>query len=85
MFEEEIFQAGAFAGLAEDGAFAEEFGDGADYGDDLMGMDEGVEADGEVRFGGEAACYAEGEAGFGGRVTSDRRPATGKSERGVVV
>ncbi len=42
MFEEKIFEASAFAGLAEDGAFAEEFGDGADDGDDLVGMDEGV-------------------------------------------
>jgi hypothetical protein len=62
VFQEEIFEAGAFAGLAEDGAIAEEFGDGADDRDDLMGMDESVEADGEVGFGGEAACYAEGEA-----------------------
>jgi len=42
VFEEEIFEASAFAALAEDLAFAEEFGDGADYGDDLVLMDEGV-------------------------------------------
>ena len=45
-------------------AFAEDFGDGADYGDDLVLTDEGVQADGQVRFGGEAAGYAEGEAEF---------------------
>jgi hypothetical protein len=30
--------------------------------DDLVLMDESVEADGEVGFGGEAASHAEGEA-----------------------
>lgn len=64
MFEKEIFEAGAIAALAEDIALAEEFGDGADYGDDLVLADEGVEADCEVGFGGEAAGYAEGEAYF---------------------
>ena len=42
MFQEEIFEAGAFAGLAEDFAIAKKFGDGTDYRDDLVGMDESV-------------------------------------------
>ena len=36
MFEEEKFEAGFFAGVAEDVGFAEKFGDGADDGDDLV-------------------------------------------------
>jgi len=42
VLEEEIFQASAFAALAENLAFAEDFGDGADNGDDLILMDESV-------------------------------------------
>src|SRR5208283_823334 len=61
-FEEEIFEAGAIAALAEDFAVAEDFGDGADNGDALVFTDESVQADGEVRFGGKAAGYAEGRA-----------------------
>ncbi len=64
MFEKEEFHAGTFAALAEDIAFAEDFGDGADDRDDLMRKDEGVEADGEMRLRGEAAGNAEGKAEF---------------------
>jgi len=42
VFEEEEFEAGFVAGLAEDGGAAEEFGDGAGDGEDLFPADEGV-------------------------------------------
>ncbi len=42
MLEEEEFHAGAIAGLAEDFAFAEDFGDGTGYGEDLFPADESV-------------------------------------------
>ena len=45
VFEEKIFQAGAFAALAEDIAGAKDFGDGANHGNYLVWLDEGVEAD----------------------------------------
>jgi len=61
MLEEKIFHAGAFAALAKNVAIAKDFGNGADDGNDLVWLDEGVEANGEVRLGGEAAGYAEGE------------------------
>lgn len=65
MLQEKEFQAGFFAGLAKNFAFAEDFGDGAGDGEDLFPADEGVESNGEVGFGGEAAGDAEGEAEFG--------------------
>ena len=40
--EEEEFEAGFIAGLAKDFALAEDFGDGAGYGEDLFPADEGV-------------------------------------------
>jgi hypothetical protein len=61
MLEEQIFHAGALAALAKNVAGAENFGDGADDGDDLVWLDEGVEAHGEMRLRGEAASYADGE------------------------
>ena len=65
VFEEEEFEAGLFAGLAEDFTFAEKFGDGADDGDDAIPGDERVEWDGEVGMCGEATAHAKGEAEFG--------------------
>jgi hypothetical protein len=64
MLEEKIFHAGAFAALAENIAGAEDFSDGADDGNNLVRLDEGVEADGEVRLSGEAAGYADAETHF---------------------
>ena len=65
VFEEKEFEAGLFTGLAEGFTFAEEFGDGADDGDDLIPRNESVDGDGEVRMRREAAADAEGEAEFG--------------------
>ena len=61
MFEEEEFEPSFLAGLAEDFTGPEDFGDGAGDGNDLVPVDEGVEFDGEVGFGGEAASDAEGK------------------------
>ena len=61
MLKEEIFHASACAALAKNIAGAEDFGDSADDGNDLMWLDEGVEADGEVWLGGEATGYADGK------------------------
>lgn len=62
MFEEKIFHAGAFAALAKNVARAEDFGDGADDGNNLVRLDECVEADSEMRLSGKAAGYADAEA-----------------------
>ncbi len=71
VFEEKILETGFVSGLPEDRGFAEEFGDGADDGDDLVRIDEGVERNGEVRLGGEAAAYAKGKAEFVVRVNCE--------------
>src|SRR5271169_3312530 len=42
VFEEEEFEASFFSRVAEKFAFAEEIGDGANDGDDLVPLDEGV-------------------------------------------
>jgi len=77
VFKEKKFEAGFFAGLAKDFGVAEQFGDGADDGDDLMWVEEDVEPEGEMGLCGETAGNAEGEAEIGRRAISDRRPTTG--------
>ncbi len=64
MFEEKIFHAGAVAALAKNVAGAEDFSDGADDGNNLVRLDESIEADGEMRLRGEAAGYPDTEAKF---------------------
>ena len=64
VLEEEKFQTGALAIFAEDVLGAEEVGDAAGDRDDLIPCDESVEANGEMRIGGEAAADANREAGF---------------------
>jgi hypothetical protein len=61
MLEEEIFQTSAVAALAKNVAGAEDFGYGPDDGNDLVRLDEGVEANREVRLRGEAAGDADAE------------------------
>jgi hypothetical protein len=64
VFEEKELEARLFAGLPEDFAVAEDFGDRANDGDDLVREDEGVEAEGEVGMGREAAADTQGKAKF---------------------
>jgi hypothetical protein len=59
---EEVLDAGAGAVFAELGLLAEDADDGFDDGVGLGLLDEGGDADGEVRLGGEAAADAEGVA-----------------------
>jgi hypothetical protein len=66
VLEEKIFEAGFFAGVPENVGDAENFGDGADDGNDLILADEGGDGDSKVRLGGEAPADAEGEADFVG-------------------
>lgn len=64
MAHEEVLDAGAGAVLAKGGLLLEDADDG---GDDIEGLvlgDEGGDADGDVRLGGEAAADAEGVADF---------------------
>ncbi len=58
-FHEEVLEAGAIAALAQALLVAEDFSDGANYGDGLMRQQEGVEAHGEMRLVGEAAADAQ--------------------------
>jgi hypothetical protein len=76
MFEEKILHTGFVARVAKDFGFAKDSGDGADNGDDLVPLDEGVERDGEMGLGGEAAGDAERESDFGG--SGGWRVASGK-------
>jgi len=64
VFEEKELEARLFAGLPEDLAVAEDFGDRANDGDDLVREDEDVEAEGEVGMGREAAADTQGKAKF---------------------
>jgi hypothetical protein len=67
MLEEKIFHAGTLAAVAKNLTGAEDFANGPDDGDDLMWLDESVEANGEVWLCGEAAGYADGKAEFATR------------------
>ena len=62
MAHEEVLDAGAGAVLAELGLLAEDADDGGDDVEGLVLRDEGGDADGDVRLGGEAAADAEGVA-----------------------
>ncbi len=53
--EEEIFEASLLAALTQNIAGAEYFGDGTNHGNDLVVLNEGVQANGEMRFGGKSA------------------------------
>ena len=64
VLEEEKFQTGALTIFAEHVLGAEKVGDAAGDRDDLIPRDEGVEANGEMRIGGESAANANREAGF---------------------
>lgn len=76
MFEEKILHTGFVARVAKDLGFAKDSGDGADNGDDLVPLDEGVERDGKMGLGREATGDAEGESDFGG--SAGWRVASGK-------
>src|ERR1700693_2760969 len=65
MFEEEKFEAGFFPALPQNFAGAEYFGDAANDWDNLVGLDESIERDGQVRIGGKTAADAQREAYFG--------------------
>ena len=80
MLEEEKFEAGAFAALAQNFAGAENFGDAADHRDDLFGLDESSSAHGEMRIGGEAAADAQRRS----RLRAGRAMASGGGEADVV-
>src|SRR5208283_5051131 len=73
VFEKKVFEAGFVAGLAEEVALAEEFGNGADYGDGLIPTDESVEGNGEMGLRGEATGHADGEADLVGTVVREGR------------
>jgi hypothetical protein len=62
MLEKKIFHASALAALAKNVAGTENLGDGTHDGDNLLWLDEGVEANGEMRLRGEAASDADGKA-----------------------
>src|SRR5215472_980545 len=64
MLQEKEFESGLFAGLPEDFALLENFGDSADDGNHLVPLDEGVEFYREVGLGGKAAGDAEGKTNF---------------------
>ena len=64
VLKEKEFETGFFARLAQNVRRAEQLGDRAYHRDDLMPLDEGVEADSEVRLSREAAAYAKGETDF---------------------
>ena len=63
-----MFQASAIAIFAQAILVAENFGDGADDGEDLIAGNECVEAHGEMRIGGESTTNADGEADFANAV-----------------
>jgi hypothetical protein len=63
-FQEEVLDAGAVAAFAQALLVAEDFGDGANDADGLIGQDEGVEANGEMGLVGEAAADAQRVADF---------------------
>src|ERR1700675_727621 len=65
VFEEEKFEAGLFPALTQNFAGAEDFGHTANDRDDLFGLNESVEGDGQVRIGGQTAADAQREACFG--------------------
>jgi hypothetical protein len=62
MLEKKIFHASALAALAKHVAGTENLGDGTHDRDNLLWLDEGVEANGEMRLRGEAASDADGKA-----------------------
>src|SRR5215472_5292246 len=64
MLQEKEFESGLFAGLPEDFALLENFGDSADDGNHLVPLDEGVEFYREVGLGGKAAGDAERKTNF---------------------
>ena len=87
VLEEEIFHARFFARVAKNFGIAEEGGNGADHGNNLVPLDEGVERNGEMRLRGEAAGYTEGKTGF--EISGEWRSAIAKAsadsdERDVV-
>ena len=58
-FQEEVLHAGLVAVFAQALLLAEDFGDGARHADRLIGKNEGIEANGEMRLLGEAAADAQ--------------------------
>lgn len=70
VFEEQIFHACFFTGVAKHVGIPEKGSDGTDDGNDLVPVNEGVERDGEMRLRGEAAGDADRKTDFGGRCES---------------
>ena len=64
MLGEKMFQASAFAALAQTVLVTENFGDGLDGAHDLFRPDESVETHGEVRIGRKTATNAQRESDF---------------------
>lgn len=79
VFEEKKLHARAITAFTKDIARAKNFGDGTHDGDDLVGLYEGVKANGEVRLRREAAGDAEGKAEF---VSCDLRLVTRRGSSG---
>ena len=65
MFEEQKLEPGALPVLAQHFALAENLGDALEDRDHLVTLHEGVEPDGQMRIGRQAAAHPQGETNFG--------------------